>query len=227
MNPQRRQSRFASQEETIDVESAVKQLIARLLDTSSGKTTPAAIREHIDSILESLSPASGRRDPLQPAAPRGAPAHTTFALLRRRGDLLENLLLLSPDTLAAEIVPLLNALIAIQSPAPAGAPAIVELVQGPPLHITMSGIAEAVTLTTQIVVPWRAANFEKITRAADSSDQVVFQHQTSERAKVEIATAILQRLRPGLPDAEKLPLLARLLPPVHLLMYGGLEISLP
>ncbi|GEM_PF-6919044 len=228
----RKQSRFGAREETVDIETAVKMLIARLLETGELKANEAnAIsREKLNTLIRRLSPRDTAPAPVEEKVSSRAPRITRFKLVTHPGAGTPPEVL-TPNRLAGHLAPYLNAIINIQN-------AIDELrglplqkigilsIQGPePLQISSHGAAEAVQLVREIVIPWRRKNYHRIRRVSTGQLRGEIERKTIDRGKIELASRIIRRANPNLSEQEKFASLANFLPALNVLIFSDFELE--
>ncbi len=225
MTPSRKSSRFGAREDTIDVESAIRQVIARLLTSGNAGLTSAEAESKITEILADLTGAAGVPDPSSSPTPADTAPEIEFSLMLRRGILLENTDGFSPTQLVNTIAPFLNAVIVLQNlldrfEARSGNPIrISEIRAGPPVRVRMLGVARAVQLVRGVINPWREAHPQWVGSPPGDTAPRRMEH-----LRTELAQPMLAQVKFGAAFMEMEARLESLLPPLQVLSFGELEI---
>jgi len=127
--------------------------------------------------------------------------------------------------------------------------------QNSPITVTLEGAAKAIQEIKDIVVPWRRKHQERLARlqlqekkveidskkaevserkakaAKDNSEaerikaEADRQRAETERMRLELALEMLTKVAPSLSDADKGAYLAKLLPPLGVVLSSGLEVG--
>jgi hypothetical protein len=229
-------SKRASAEETVDVQTAVRLLIARLQESGKviGLNSDQVSRTQLSDLIETLSKTSPITQPpgLLPKATPIPPASAVTLTLKTRVRQSTSPFLLTPTILGRTIAPYLNAIIAIQNVfnemkgLPLRKLSILEIHTQPDLTIRLGGeVTEAVFVIKGIVNTWRQRNDEQITRYSTGNLTNRIEKTTLERSKVEMASQMLDLVKAGLPEKEKFSFLSKLIPSIDILIFSEFEIK--
>ncbi len=229
-------TRRASNEETVDVQTAVKMLISRLQESgkAAGVDPNQISSSQLSDLMETL------KKPDLPATPSKAAQVTTqpkpggldITLNTRISREGHDPILLTPNLLSRSLAPYLNAIIAVQNifnevkELPLKKIPILEIRSQPNLVVRMDGAAaEAIYVIKGIVNTWRQRNYQQLSRASTGNLQNHIEKTTLDRSKVEMASQMLDLVKAGMSEKEKFAYLSSLIPSIDVLIFSEFEMN--
>ncbi len=231
--------RRASNEETVDVQTAVRLLITRLQETgqAAGIDPNQISSSQLSDLMatlkkpESLSAPSKilapYRDATQPKA-----AGLEITLTTRQSREKNEPILLTPTLLSRSLAQYLNAIITVQNvfnevkDLPLRKIPVLEIRSQPNLVVRLDGEAsEAIYVIKGIVNTWRQRNAQQLSRASTGDLQNHIEKSTLDRSKVEMASQMLDLVKAGMTEKEKFTYLSALIPSLDVLIFSEYEMS--